>query len=270
MLRSFCCLLAVVFYVPLYAGKVDTINVMSNAMHKQVRCVVITPLSYDSSKKIYPVIYLLHGHSGNYAQWINTAPQLKTKVDELQAIIVCPDAGFNSWYFDSEKDSTVKYETFVSRELVNFVDQHYRSYTTRKNRVVCGFSMGGHGALYIAIKHPDIFGACGSLSGGMDLTPFPNNWQIKNLLGDIVTNKSNWEKNSVINMADSLKDKELSIIFDCGIDDFFLEVNRNLHKKLLQLKISHDYIERPGGHNHDYWRNSIDFQLLYFKKFFEQ
>ena len=67
---------------------------------------------------------------------------------------------------------------------------------------------------------------------------------------------------------DNLKNGELKIIFDCGLDDFFLEVNRNLHKKLMDRKIDHDYIERPGGHNVAYWHNSIDYQVLFFEKFF--
>jgi len=270
MLKSIGCLLTVFLCTHLYAGRVDTVSIHSPAMHKEIKCVVITPLNYDQNTKNYPVIYLLHGHAGNYAQWINTAPQLKDKVDEMQVIIVCPDGGFNSWYFDSEKDSTFKYETFVSKELVVYVDKNYRSIADRKGRVITGLSMGGHGALYLSIKHLDIFGAGGATSGGVDITPFPNNWQIKNVLGDIANNRSNWKKNSVVNLVDSLKDKQLSLIFDCGIDDFFLEVNRNLHKKLLQLKISHDYIERPGGHNGPYWKNSIDYQLVYFKKYFDQ
>lgn len=270
MLKSIGCIVAIFLCTQLYAGRVDTINILSSGMYKEIKCVVITPFNYDQNQKNYPVIYLLHGHAGNYAQWINTAPQLKDKVDEIQAIIVCPDAGFNSWYFDSDKDTSFKYETFVSKELVAYIDKHYHSIADRKGRAITGLSMGGHGALYLAIKHTDIFGVCGATSGGVDLAPFPNNWQIKNMLGDITNNRNNWEKNSVINLVDSLKNKQLSIIFDCGIDDFFLQVNRNLHQKLLQLKISHDYIERPGGHNGAYWKNSIDYQLIYFKKFFEQ
>lgn len=270
MKKTGCSLLLIFISFYLYAGKVDTISVMSNGMHKQVKCMVITPLSYDSSNKKYPVIYLLHGHGHTYTQWMDAAPQLKDVVDQLQVIIVCPDGGFNSWYFDSNRDTTVKYETFVSKELVTFVDLKYRSIADRKHRAITGLSMGGHGALYLAIKYPDIFGACGATSGGVDITPFPDNWQIKNVLGDISTDRKNWDRNSVINMVDSLHDKQLSIIIDCGIDDFFLEVNRNLHKKLLQLKISHDYTERPGEHNEKYWGNSIDYQLIYFKKFFNE
>lgn len=268
MKKSICFWLSFVFIAFLYAGKVDTIQIMSYSMHKQVKCVVITPESYLINKNSYSVIYLLHGYAGNYAQWIRTAPQLKQKTDEIQSIIVCPDGGYDSWYFNSDKDTNVKYETFISKELVNYIDSNYRTIANRNCRAITGLSMGGHGAMYLAIKHSGVFGTCGATSGGVDLTPFPNNWGIKNVLGDTSCCSANWVNNSVINMVDLLHNHELSIILDCGTEDFFLDVNRRLHKKLLNLRISHDYIERSGAHNSNYWENSIDYQLLFFKKCF--
>jgi len=252
------------------AGTVDTIEVYSNSMHKNIRCCFITPSNMKTSQKKYPVIYLLHGYSGNYAQWITRAPQIQQQADELQAIMVCPDGGYGSWYFDSPVDSSIRYETFVSKELVQYVDQHYPTKTERKYRAITGLSMGGHGGLYLAIKHKDIFGAAGSTSGGVDFRPFPKSWELIQALGDTACCKANWDKNVVVNVIDQLNDKELSLIIDCGVDDFFLTVNRNLHSKLVEKKIEHDYIERPGGNNSAYWENSIDYQLLFFKKFFEK
>ena len=128
--------------------------------------------------------------------------------------------------------------------------------------------MGGHGGLYLGIRHRDLFGAAGSTSGGVDFRPFPDNWGIKKDLGEMATHQENWDNNTVMNVVDSLHNGELAIIFDCGVDDFFLTVNRNLHAKLLDKKINHDYIERPGGHSGAYWRNSIDYQILFFLKYF--
>ena len=71
-----------------------------------------------------------------------------------------------------------------------------------------------------------------------------------------------------MNLVDSLQNGELKIIFDCGVNDFFIEVNRNLHQKLLERKIDHDYAERPGEHNWNYWNNSIKYQMLFFRQFF--
>lgn len=253
----------------LLAGEVDTISIYSSVMKKKISCVIIRPDSYKNTSLNYPVVYLLHGYSGNYSQWISLAPQLKNKVDELQLIIVCPDGGFNSWYFDSPVDSTVRYETFVSQEVTGYIDKNYHTLADRKHRAISGLSMGGHGGLYLGIRHQDIYGAAGSISGGVDIRPFPNNWDLKKKLGDSICCKENWERNTDINIAATLKKGDLSLIIDCGTQDFFIQVNRNLHQRLLERNIDHDYIERPGAHNNTYWKNSIDYQLLFFKKFFE-
>jgi S-formylglutathione hydrolase FrmB len=250
------------------AGRVDTIAVFSAGMKKDIKCVVISPDSYNATKK-FPVVYLLHGYSGSYRQWITLAPQLKDKADELQILIVCPDGGYGSWYFDSPVDSSFRYETFVSAELIYFIDHHYKTIADRNHRAITGLSMGGHGGLFLSIRHKDVFGNAGSISGGVDIRPFPNNWDLKQRLGDTTCCKQNWEKYTVINVADDLKNKDLHIIFDCGVDDFFIGVNRNLHRKLLDMKIDHDYIERPGAHTAAYWKNSIDYQLLFFRKAFD-
>ena len=256
-----------------FAATVDTVLVHSPSMKKDIRCVIVRPTashSHPTHQGRLPVIYLLHGWAGNYAQWIGTAPQLPQKADDLGVIFVCPDGGFDSWYFDSPIDPTIRYETFISKELVAYIDTHYPTAADRRHRAITGLSMGGHGALYVAIRHKNTFGAAGATSGGVDFRPFQNNWGLKKDLGDSACCWTNWEKNTVIAAADSLSDGELALIFDCGTSDFFLTVNRNLHQKLLTRKISHDYTERPGGHDEPYWRNSIDYQLLFFRKFFDR
>jgi len=120
------------------------------------------------------------------------------------------------------------------------------------------------------LRHTDIFGAVGSTSGGVDFNPFKNKWEIADKIGDTINHKDNWKNMTIINMIDNYPIKSLSIIFDCGVDDFFYTVNKNLHKKMLRMGIQHNYIERPGGHTSEYWKNSIDYQLLYFKKFFKK
>ncbi len=252
------------------ASQTDTILVHSAVMNKDIKCVIIQPAkSGTSSGDRRPVIYLLHGYSGSYAQWPSTAPQLQHDADKMGIIFVSPDGGFDSWYFDSPVDPSVRYETFMSKELIPYIDAHYNTVADRAHRAITGLSMGGHGALYLAIRHRDLFGAAGATSGGVDFRPFPNNWGLKKDLGDTATNKQNWDNNTVIHAVDDLQNGDLKIIFDCGVDDFFLKVNRNLHQKLVDKKIDHDYTERPGGHNGAYWRNSIDYQILFFWKYFK-
>jgi hypothetical protein len=258
------------------AGRVDTIELKSSYLKKATKFVVIQPSvqrnqsnQLDSQER-YPVVYLLHGYSGDYGQWPITTKQLTKTADDLKLIFVCPDGGYGSWYFDSPIDSTIRYESYITKELIPYVDANYTTKASPKFRAITGLSMGGHGALYLAIRHSDIFGAAGSTSGGVDFRPFPKRWDIKIALGEYEQNKERWYEYTVMRQVELLKNKQLAIIIDCGVDDFFMPVNRALHEKLLQLKIEHDYIERPGEHNHIYWGSSIDFQILFFHHFFEK
>jgi S-formylglutathione hydrolase FrmB len=249
------------------AAKTDTVETYSTAMHKKIKAVVITPKGYDKLKAL-PVVYLLHGAGGNYGDWANNVPAIKELADQYQLMVVCADGAVTSWYFDSPVNPAYKYETYVSGELVKWVDEHYKTIKSNTGRAITGLSMGGHGALYLSFRHQDVYGVAGSTSGGVDIRPFPNNWKIYAVLGTFSEHPENWEKNTVVNMVDLLTPKKLSLIIDCGTEDFFYTVNLNLHQKLLDAKIPHDFIVRPGAHNWAYWSNSIKYQLLFFHDYF--
>ncbi len=236
-------------------------------MQKTIANIVITPDSYQN-KKNFPVLYLLHGAYGNYTNWITKVPEIKKYADTYQLIIVCPDGNPFSWYFDSPIDSSFKYETYLSKELINEIDEKYNTISSKKGRAITGLSMGGHGAFYLTFRHQDIFGAAGSMSGGMNLEKFPTNWKISQRLGSYKDHPENWKNNTIINMVDLVKEKNIKLIFDCGIDDTFYEVNKDLHQKLLQHNIPHNYSERPGKHNWSYWKDAIQYHLVFFNTFF--
>ncbi|MDR0891322.1 MAG: esterase family protein [Mediterranea sp.] len=255
---------------PSFAAKVDTLLVHSPSMNKEVQVVVITPdAAWGKKATPCPVVYLLHGYSGNARSWIALKPSLPQIADAKGMIFVCPD-GKNSWYWDSPLNPAYRYETFVASELVNYIDSHYATIANRRGRAITGLSMGGHGALWLAFRHKDTFGACGSTSGGVDIRPFPQNWEMDKQLGEFASHKKSWDEHTVVNQLDRIAHGDLAIIVDCGEDDFFLNVNKDLHNRLLARHIDHDFITRPGGHTNSYWRNSIDYQLLFFQKFFER
>lgn len=255
--------------VSLCAQQVDTVTIHSKMGH-DLKNVVILPKSYAEGNTRYPVVYLLHGCGGNYASWITIKPELPQLASQYNLIIVCPDGLINSWYWNSPLNKDMQFEDYISDEVIRYTDSHYRTIADRSARAISGLSMGGHGAMWNAIRHRDVFGAAGSISGGLDIRPFPTNWKMQNQLGEFAANKKRWDEHTVINLIPSLKDGDLAIIIDCGVDDFFLEVNRRTHQSLLDHNIKHDYIERPGAHNIPYWNNSIDYQLLFFHKFFNQ
>lgn len=262
--------LLLLWVAPSFAAKVDTLLVNSPSMNKDVEVVVVTPDAALGKKAVAcPVVYLLHGYGGHAKTWIDVKPNLPQIADEKGIIFVCPD-GKKSWYWDSPKNPSYRYETFISSELVKYIDGNYKTIADRKGRAIIGLSMGGHGAMWNAIRHKDVFGACGSTSGGVDIRPFPLNWEMAKQLGEFAGNKKVWDEHTVINQIDKIENGDLAIIFDCGESDFFINVNKDLHNHLLARKINHDFITRPGGHTGTYWNNSIDYQILFFDKFFKK
>ena len=253
----------------LQAAQVDTLLVHSPSMNKDIKIVSIQPDKALKGEKC-PVIYLLHGYSGNEKSWLEFRPDLPQIADRDGIIFVCPDGGFDNWYWDSPIVKEARYETFVSQELINYVDKNFATLPDRSKRAITGLSMGGHGAMWLAIRHQDVFGAVGSTSGGLDIRPFPNNWNMKKYLGERDENLEVWNNHTVINQLDRIKNGDLAIIIDCGVDDFFFNVNKAVHERLLTQKVGHDFIARPGGHTGEYWRNAIGYQIKFFKKYFEK
>ena len=264
-------LLLILSIQAVHAATVDSITISSKVMNKNIGCVVIKPDTYDNSTNLlkrYPVIYLLHGYSGKYNNWIIRTPELKELVDQHQLIVVCPDGGYSSWYWDSPLDSTSRYETYIANEVPAQIDQQYRTLADRTGRAITGLSMGGHGGIYLGFRHSDFFGACGSMSGAVDLAYSINKYDIAKRIGDTLSHKENWYRYSAIASVDQTPNLPFPVIIDCGIDDHLIQGNRNLHQKLLEKKIPHDYIERPGKHDWNYWRNAVQYQVLFFSRYF--
>lgn len=256
--------------------QVDTVEVMSQAMGRSIKNVVVVPMEYvyykDAQTMRYPVLYLLHGAYGCYSDWCKKA-NLDSIANRYGVIIVCPD-GQDSWYFDSPIDPTMQFETYVSKELVEYVDSHYRTHANRYMRAITGLSMGGHGALFLAWRHPDVFWSCGSMSGNMDITQFPDSWHIKDRLGEQSANPQRWRDHAVRNQVERLKNSPFTpaqnIIIDDGLNDIFIKNNIALHDQLIDAGIDHDFTVRPGRHSWDYWVNSLDYHMVFFDKAFKR
>lgn len=250
-------LINLMFFVTLsYSFKREDIKIFSKQMNKDIPVTVILPDNYNENNK-YSVIYTLHGYSGSNKNFIEKTP-IGMLADKYDIIYVSPDANYDSWYVDSNLIKDSKYMTFISKELIENIDMKYKTISNAKNRAITGLSMGGYGAFYIGLHNQNVFGNIGSMSGGLIPEEYKGNWGISKYIN------SNWDEYNIDKLAHKLLATKTNIIFDCGVDDFFIEANRKVHKKLLDLKIKHDYIERDGAHNWNYWSNSIKYQTLFF------
>jgi S-formylglutathione hydrolase FrmB len=261
------------------AATVDTLDVASRAMNKTLKAAVVLPASYQKSKAAFPVLYLLHGGQGSFRDWLTLPPDkslLHRLADQYSIIIVTPEGGTTSYYFDSPLQKESQYETFLSKEVVEKIETTYRVIKEKKGRLIAGLSMGGHGAMFIAARHPELYCAAGSMSGVMNIDT--RTWKVPEafaklraenfarLLGAPKDTLNPYTDYTIIGMTDKLKANDVKLIFDIGVDDFLIEPNRELHRRLLANGTPHDYTERPGKHEWAYWENALPYQLLFFDK----
>lgn len=276
------CLFCLALSLPAISARVDTLDIASTVMQKNIRTAVVVPDSYEKVKQAFPVLYLLHGGTGSFRDWLTKTPDkslLHRLADEYNIMIVTPDAGPTSYYFDSPLDQSSQYETFISRELIQRIDSSYRTIQGREGRAIAGLSMGGHGAFFIATRHPELYNAAGSMSGVMDINTAT--WKVPaefaesraqnfaELLGPPEDPANPYREYSAVGMVDQMKANDVKLIFDCGVDDFLIDTNRNLHQLLLDKEVPHDYTERPGAHTWEYWANALPYQVLFFYKEFK-
>lgn len=258
-------------------AKVDTLDIPSEVMKKAYRAAVVLPDSYAKSKEDFSVLYLLHGGGGQFSDWLKETPDkflVHKLADQYNLIIVMPEGEKLGGYLDSPIQKDNLFETYITKEVISIIDNTYRTIRRREGRVITGLSMGGHGALYLAARNPELFCAAGSMSGALDLDPA--NWKIspefanqvapafERILGPLNSAPDHYALNSVVNMTDKIKTGDFKLIIDCGVDDFLIEPNRELHRRLVYEQVPHDYTERPGGHSWEYWQNSLPFHVLFF------
>lgn len=263
-------LLSVFFAVALssaFAETVVEVSVPSASMGKEIPASVILPDGYDAkATNSWPVVYVLHGAFGSHRRYIENLEGFTKLADRIGAIFVCADGGKTSWWFDSPIDPSYCYETHVVKELVPWVDAHYRTIPERGKRAIMGASMGGHGACWVGFRHKDVFGAVGLIAGGVDLLPFPNSWEIAKRLGPRDEFPERWKEHSAITEAAKLKNGEVEIVSVIGTSDFFLDPNRRMHKLLSDNKVAHAYVELRGSDDkssgHDYSFTSMALPIV--------
>jgi putative tributyrin esterase len=283
----------------------------SDALGVQKHVMVNLPPSYiRDPERRFPVAYYLHGLSGAEADWVAKG-SIDVAADSLAAagademILVMPD-GDDGWYTtwaqqlsyracaDSLRAESAdryctehqRYDEYVARDVVRFIDTRYRTRPDRAHRGIAGLSMGGYGAVILALKFPDVFSAAASHSGvlsPMYTGPHPfaepvrygaSMDEIKPAAGGFWSRYQSywgsdlhrWRDNDPAHLAEQLlrAGGPLPALFiDCGRDDGFVDQNRALHAELTRLGIPHVYAEWPGAHTWRFWSTHVRASLAW-------
>jgi S-formylglutathione hydrolase FrmB len=251
-------LILAIVLAPLFGAKIERIETLSQAMQKPIGAIVISPERQDRQM---PAIYLLHGFGMTPDSWLEIdKTALTSAADKEKVLIVLVDGG-KSWYLDAPNDKTQRYETYVTKELTAQIEAKYPAIANGKSRAIAGFSMGGHGALFLALKRADMYAAAGVMAGGVDLPPFYQYWDLTKLLGDPKANRQIWIDNSVLYMVDRYDLTNLKIRIDCGRDDFFYASNAALAAKLRDRNASFVFESRNGRHDRAFVKSALGDQL---------
>lgn len=253
----------------------DSLTINSSILKKEMTYAVYLPKGYESSQRMYPVLYLLHGAGGNQRSWIQGGDMQRIvdkAIEEGKAdpmIIVMPDAELT--YFMNTKDKEYQFEDFFFNELMPYVEKTYRCRSGKRYRSIAGLSMGGFGALLYALHHPELFNASAALSAAVrtdeEVIDMPEEDYLKRyrkMMGELKNSESRitdfWNQNSIIFLVKQLKEDQKKLVhfyIDIGDDDFLYRGNSLLHTTMRDLNIPHEYRVRNGSHSWEYWRSAL-------------
>ncbi|MDR3706848.1 MAG: alpha/beta hydrolase family protein [Capsulimonadaceae bacterium] len=224
----------------------------TNSLSKMVSFHAIVP---QGKKGPFPVLYLLHGMSDNNTAWTRRT-SIERYVEDLPLIVVMPD-GDRSFYCDAIERPTWKYESYITSDLIDFVDETFRTVRSPKGRAIAGLSMGGYGAMKLALKFPKLFGVGISYSGALLAAARSESpeWSASKEWTDIFGPAPKGGPNDTLALAEAAagKGNAPALWIDCGSSDFLIEENRAFHEHLNRLGIAHEYSEHEGAHSWDYW-----------------
>ena len=241
----------------------------SKTLGKSVELNAIVP---ESGRGPFPVLYLLHGGGDDSSAW-QRYTRIEDHVRDLPMIVVMPD-GFYGFYVDNVAGPA--YARYMMDDVVGFVERTLPARTGRRARSVSGLSMGGYGALFLALTYPDRFASANSHSGcfgfwgrhldhwEMTITP-----EYRAMLRRIHGPRPEGGAFDLFSLATRTRRRKATlpkICLDCGTADSLLATNRDFHQHLDDQRIPHEYAEFPGGHTWDYWDLSIRQALAFHGK----
>lgn len=249
------------------SATVETVQFRSALVGKTLPYNVVLPADYRVSRNTrYPVLYLLHGLTGHYSDWL-TRSNLADYAAKYRMIVVMPE-GNDGWYTDSAAAASDKYESYLIKELLPDVQKRFRTIESRYGRGIAGLSMGGYGALKFGLKYPATFAFAGSMSGALR----PTSWTeeelkdfkpIRDSLFPIFgpMGSDTRKTNDIHELARSVTAARISSLpyfyLDCGTEDPLLTDNARFAALLQEKKIAHEYRQLPGNHNWQYWDQQV-------------
>ena len=216
--------------------------------------------------KPFKTLYLLHGYSGDWTDWITGTTLME--MAQLNNLAVVMPSGENSFYVDIERSGRL-YSTFIARDLVDFTRKIFPLSHKREDTIIGGLSMGGYGALYNGLRHNDVFGHVIALSSALVVETAVTSTDEPNMMG---TNRGYFEDvfGDLGKVMESDKNLEVlakevknsgsplpDLYIACGYNDMLVYSNRKLSNYLNEIGYGHVYEEGAGTHDWVFWNSFL-------------
>ena len=224
---------------------------------------VFLPPGYGDTDRPYPVLFMLHGVAGDASEWqsigLLEAADRMIQAGEIEPmLIVLPNGGANYWV--NHADGT-RWGDFMVDDVLPSVDAEYRTIPDRSARAIGGLSMGGEGALRLAMLNPDAFGIAAAHSPSLR-TAYD---QLAPELQDLYGSRAAWRAASPLYLTlDSDAAYRLIIELDVGEDDPWRPNVEMLHDWLDDRGMRHQFDVLPGEHAPEYWIGYVDRYLAFY------
>ena len=230
----------------------------SQALGKQTNVIIMLPDKIEGQLKI---LYLLHGLSDNYEDWLYKTAVYRDVLASGKLAVVCPDGG-KSFY--SNMKGSHRYYDYISKELPEFVEKLIPTSGKREDRYIAGLSMGGYGALKIAMKNPENYVAAASFSG---VTDVKYRYSISSFDMSAIYDGEIPDDEDLFYLAKNLNSAEIKpeIYQWCGLSDFMYEDNVRFRDLMNTLDFKYTYKESEGEHTWVYWDKQISRVIELFK-----
>ena len=216
-------------------------------------------------KRPAKVLVLLHGYSGNSADWI-TGSRIRELSQEYNLAVLMPN-GRNSFYIDKEATGE-KYATFVGKELLDFASRAFGLDVSPENCAIGGLSMGGYGAIHTGLlfdSYSRVIGLSSALivNGLRDIdaegNKVANRAYYESVFGDLEKAAGTDHSPEFLVKKRLAEGKPLPGIFlACGSEDFLYAANTELSEFLTAQGVAHEYHVSPGIHNWKFWNEWLE------------